>query len=131
MAGDKHYALSRAIPIAIPYVFDGGGLAISGNPSGFIPIPFAGYIQSVSLAADDAPTLVDIDVQTCPLDNFPSGLASIIGGNPPTLEGVGQIKDSQLTGWTREFNRDTVFKFVVLHTDTVTLITVVLNVARL
>lgn len=131
MPGNKHYTLSRATPIAIPYVFDGGGSAITGNPYGFLPIPFAGYIESASLVADGAPTLVDIDVQKCALGDFPSGLASIVGSNPLTLEGVEQVKDSLLTGWTKDFVRDTVFKFIVLHTDTVTLIAVVLNVVRL
>ena len=114
MTGDKHYTLSRAYPIAIPYVFDGGGSPITGNPYGFLPIPFAGYIESASLAADGTPTLVDIDVQTCALDGFPSGLASIVGSTPPTLESVDQMKDSLLTGWTKVFVRDTVFKFIVL-----------------
>lgn len=127
---DKHISFSRATPVLIPYVFDGGGSAISGNPYGFYPIDFAGYIQSVSVALDGSPTLVELDIQKCLISDFPSGLASIVGSNPPTLEGVAKLKDSLLTGWTKDFARDTVFKFIVSHTDTVTLIAVVLNVVR-
>ena len=130
MTGNKHYALSREKLLALPYVFDGMGSEIVGNPFGFFPLPFAGYIRSVSLACDVAPTLVDIDIQTCALADYPSGLASIVGSTPPTLEGVEQMKDSLLTGWTTEFVADTVFKFIVLDTDTVKLIAVVLNVIR-
>jgi hypothetical protein len=131
MAGNKHYALSREKLLALPYVFDGMGAEIVGNPFGFFPLPFAGYIRSVSLAGDVAPTLlVEIDIQTCALADYPSGLASIVGSTPPTLDGVEQMKDSLLTGWTTEFVADTVFKFIVLHTDTVKLIAVVLNVIR-
>lgn len=127
---DKHISFSRATPIAIPYVFDGGGSAITGNPYGFYPVDFAGYIDSVSLVADGEPTLVDIDIQKCLIGDFPSGLASIVGSSPPTLEGIAEIKDTALSGWTKNFARDTVFKFIVSHTDTVTLIAVVLNVVR-
>ena len=130
MTGNKHYALSREKLLALPYVFDGMGSEIVGNPFGFFPLPFAGYIRSVALACDVAPTLVDIDIQTCALADYPSGLASIVGGTPPTLEGVEQMKDSLLTGWTTEFVADTVFKFIVLDTDTVKLIAIVLNVIR-
>lgn len=127
---DKHVAFSRSKLLVIPYTFDGMGSPLAGNPFGYVPISFPGTIQSVTLVADAAPTLFDVDIAMCALADFPSGLTSIVGSSPPTLAGVSKVKDAVLAGWTKYFITDSVFRFTVLDTDTIKVVTIALNVIR-
>jgi len=124
------FILSRAKTLALTYTFGDGTQVIAGNPFGYLVVPFAAAIQNVVVVADAAPTLFDVDIAMCALDDFPSGLTSIVGSSPPTLAGVSKVEDAVLSGWTKDFILKSVFMFTVLDTDTIKVVTISLNVFR-
>jgi hypothetical protein len=73
---------------AITYTIDGGGSAIITGSKGQLDIPFPGCtITGWVLTADQIGSAV-VDVQSSSYAGFPGSLASICGGDEPTLSGV-------------------------------------------
>ena len=115
---------------ALEYVFDGGMVPLAGNPFGYLRVPFAGTIQSISMFADAEPTLFNVDILKCAYADFPDGLSSIVGGTYPELAGSKSMEDGTLSGWETGFDADDIFAFSVQNTDTIALVTIVLKVLR-
>ena len=76
--------------VGIPYVIDGGGLAlITGAKAGFVRIPFAGEIVGWSLYGDGNSGSIVIDTWKDTHANFPPTVAdSIWGGAKLTCDGA-------------------------------------------
>src|SRR6266478_2257713 len=85
---------------AIPFVIDGGGLAITTGIKGDLQIPFACTITSWTLLADQSGSIV-IDLWKDTYANYPPTIADTITASAkPTLSSATKNTSSTLTGWT-------------------------------
>ncbi len=99
--GSKNIATSVNIPIAsIGITIDGGGVAPSTGVKGYIYVPYACTINSVTLLADQTGSCV-IDIWKIAYASFPPLVANSIttGGTAPTLSSAQKSQDTSLSGW--------------------------------
>jgi hypothetical protein len=109
---------------------DGGGSAPTTGVKGYLYVPFACTINSVTLAADQSGSAV-IDIWKVAYASFPPTVTNTITASDlPTLSSAQDYQDSTLTGWTTSVNAGDVLAFNVNSASTLTRINLVLKVTR-
>ena len=99
--------------VAIEFIIDGAGSAISAGIKGDLEIPFACTIKRATLLADQSGSIV-IDIWKDAYANFPPDNAdSITSAAPPTISGAVKSQDSVLTGWAVDISAGDVLRFNV------------------
>lgn len=123
--------VSNAIKdVAVPFIIDGGGSAITTGVKGFIEIPYAGTIQSVRLLADQSGSIV-IDLWKDTYANYPPTVADTITASAkPTLSSATKAEDTTLTGWTTSVSAGDILGVNVDSAATVTRVTLSLVIRR-
>jgi hypothetical protein len=128
--GNPHTITANVNYATINFVIDGGGAAITAGIKGDVEIDFDCTIQSVSLYADQAGSIV-VDIWKDRYYNFPPTAADkITASAPPTLASAATSENSTLTGWTKSIDAGDVLRFNVNSAATVTRVTVSLKVVR-
>lgn len=119
------------LTVALNFVIDGGGSAITTGVKGFVRIPFAWTdIAKASLLADASCSAV-VDIWKDTLANHPPTDAdSITAAAPLTLSAADSVEDATLTGWTQTGSAGDVLAFNVDSNNTAELLTVVLDLVR-
>ena len=118
------------VTIAIIYVIDGGGSAITTGVKGFLEIPFACTITGWTLTADQSGSIV-MDVWKDTYANFPPTVADTIAGSEkPTLSSVQKNQDLSLSTWTTAVSAGDHLAFNVDSASTVTRITLSIRATR-
>lgn len=117
--------------IAIIYVIDGGGSAITIGQKGHLSIPFGCTITSWTLLADQSGNIT-IDVWKDTYVNFPPTVAdNITGSEIPTLSSVQNNRDLDLTTWTTTVTAGDILAFNVDSCTTVTRVTLTITATRI
>jgi len=116
--------------IAIIYVIDGGGSAITTGEKGHLDIPFDCTITSWTLLADQSGSIV-IDVWNDTYANFPPTVAdTIAGAEKPTLTATQKNQDLDLGTWTTSVSAGDILAFNVDSCSTVTRVTLTITATR-
>lgn len=120
--------------VDIPFVIDGGGIAITTGLKGWIVVDFACTIQSATLLADQSGSIV-VDVWKCTYSAYappthPASGDSITASAPPTISSATKSQDATLTGWTTSISAGDVLAFNVNSATTVQRVTLSLKVKR-
>lgn len=115
---------------AIAYVFDGGVAALTTGIKGDLRVPFACTIQSVSLLADQAGSIV-FDIWKDTYANYPPTVAdTITAAAKPTIVTATKSEDLVLTGWTKTIAAGDTLRFNIDSITTLTRCVLTLNVLR-
>jgi hypothetical protein len=122
---------THTVTVALNFVIDGGGSAITTGLKGFVRVPFAwSDIAKASLLADaSCSAVVDIWKDTF-ANHPPTDADSMTAAAPLTLSTADSVEDSTLTGWTQTGSAGDVLAFNVDSNDTAELLTVVLDLVR-
>lgn len=116
--------------LAIPFVIDGAGSAITTGEKGHLEITFACTIVQVTLMADQPGSIV-IDIWKDTYANFPPTDAdSITASAPPTISSAQKSQDSTLTGWTTAIAAGDILAYNVDSCTTITRVTLSLKVTK-
>lgn len=116
--------------IAVPFLIDGGGSAITTGIKGDTMIPFACTINSVTMLADQTGSVV-VDIWKDTYANFPPTDAdSITASAVPTISSAVKSQDATLTGWTTSVAAGDILRFNVDSASTITRVTIILQVTR-
>jgi hypothetical protein len=109
---------------------DGGGATPSTGQKGFIYVPYACTINSVTLLADVAGSVV-IDIWKVAYASFPPSVANTITASDlPTLSSQQNSQDTTLTGWTTSINAGDVLAFNVNSASTLTRVNLILKITK-
>lgn len=119
--------------IAIQFIIDGGGAAITPGSKGYLKIPFKCIVDAWTLFGDLHGAIV-IDVRVCSFTDFPT-TTSIAGTEKPTLDPLlgtrPRRQNWSLETWTHVIRVPwNILEFVVDSADTVTRVSLMLR-ARL
>jgi hypothetical protein len=115
---------------AVALVVDGNGAAFSSGLKGFVQVPFAATITSVTLLADQTGSVV-LNIWKDTFANFPPTVAdSICGSSKPTISSSNKYTDSTLTGWTTSIAANDILAFNVESVLNFTKLTITLNLVR-
>lgn len=115
---------------AITFVIDGAGLALAPGVKLSLEVPFACTINSVTMLADQAGSLV-LDIWKAPLASFPpTSSNTICGGNPATISGAQTMQDTTLTGWTTALSSGDCLRFNVVSASSITRLSVTLKITK-
>ncbi len=106
----------------------GAGSTITTGTKGFLYVPYACTINSVTLLADASGSIV-IDIKKAAYASFPPS-SSIVASAPPTLSGAQSSQDVTLTGWTVAVAAGDVLAFSVTSATTVQQVSLALKVTR-
>lgn len=111
--------------VAVPFVVDGGGSAITTGLKGGFEIPFAGTIVAVRVFALDGNTgSIVLDLWKDTYANFPPTVADTITASAkPTISSATKAQDTTLTGWTTSVSAGDI---VFVNVDSVSTFTRVL-----
>jgi hypothetical protein len=116
--------------VALQFMIDGGGSAITTGVKGDLYIPFSGTITGVVLVADQAGSIV-IDLWKDSYANYaPTDADSITASAPPTLSSAAKSKDTTLTGWTTSLAADDLLRINVDSASTLTRVTLILLITK-
>lgn len=122
--------LSQANLASIPFIIDGGGVAITTGVKGDIEVPFACTITGVKMLADTSGSIV-VDIWKDTYDNFPPTVADkITASAPPTISSATKSSDTTLTGWTTSVSAGDILRFNVNSASWVTRVTLSLSVTK-
>lgn len=109
---------------------DGNGSAISTGVKGYTQMQYACTINSWTLLADQAGSMV-VDIWKNSYANYPPTDAdSITGSSPPTLSSANKATSSTLTGWTTAINAGDILGFNVDSATAVTRVRLILKCTR-
>lgn len=108
---------------------DGGGNVITTGQKGYITIPFACTIQSVTMIADQVGSCV-VDIWKAAYPTIPTVANTIAASALPTLSSSQKSQDTTLTGWTTAVSAGDVLGFNVNSVSTITRLNLVLKVAK-
>lgn len=111
-------------PMTIPFLTDGGGVAIVAGQKGWLRLPGNMTLTRWELFADQAGS-IEFDILRATYANLPA-FASIAGADLPTLAAAQKNQSSALTGWTLNLMAGDWISFVVNSAATITRATVVL-----
>lgn len=116
--------------VAIVFVIDGGGSAISTGVKGDLTIPFDCTLTAARTLADQSGSIV-IDVWKDTYANYPPVVGdSITASAKPTLSGAIKASDTTLTGWTTTVSAGDTLRFNVDSATTVQRVTLTLTATR-
>lgn len=114
----------------VPFIIDGGGVAITTGIKGDLALDFAATINQVTLLADQSGSIV-VDIWKDTYANYPPTNAdSICASAKPTLSAATKSKDSTLTGWTTSVAAGDTLRFNVDSITTCTRVLVLLKMTR-
>lgn len=115
---------------SIGITIDGGGSAITTGTKGYISVPYACTINSVTMLADQSGSAV-VDVWKDSYANAPPTVADTITASAkPTISSATKSTDTTLTGWTTSVSAGDVIGFNVDSAATLTRLTLVLKVTK-
>jgi len=134
LAGKNTVAVSdldaAARTVAIAFVIDGGGSAITTGIKGDLMIPFACTIAGVTLLGDQSGSIA-VDIWKDSYANYPPTSAdSITASAKPTLSSAAKSRDTTLTGWTKAISAGQTLRFNVDSAATLTRVTLILEAVR-
>lgn len=113
---------------AIGMFLDGAGSTITTGVKGYIEIPTACTIQSVTLLADVSGSIV-IDIWKDTYANYPPVVGDTITASAkPTISAALKSQDTTLTGWTTSIAAGDILGFNVDSVSTVTKVTLSLTI---
>jgi hypothetical protein len=116
--------------VAIVWVMDGGGSAISTGVKGDLLIPFACTITGWALLLDVSGDIV-IDVWKDALANYPPAVGdSITAAAKPTVTAAAEADSTTLTGWTTVITAGDTLRFNVDSAATAQRATLILTATR-
>jgi len=117
--------------VAITFIIDGGGSAITTGEKGHLRIPFKCEIQKATLLADQSGS-IQIDIWKDTYANHPPTDAdSITASAPPSISTGVKDEDDTLTGWTTTISADDILAFNVDSIDTIERVTIILEVNKI
>lgn len=129
MAGSAQVAWADHVHI-LNHVIDGAGVAITTGIKGDIILPWAGYIEEVTLLADQSGSIV-LDFWKDTYANFPPVVGDTITASAkPTISAATKTTNSTLTGWTRTFAAGDILRINVDSVSTITRLTVGIKIRR-
>jgi hypothetical protein len=106
--------------VAIEFVIDGDGVAITTGEKGHIEIPFGMVITGWTLLGDQTGS-IEIDVWKDTYANFPPTIADTIAGTElPTISAATKGQDLTLSSWTTAVAAGDVLAFNVNSAATIT-----------
>ena len=115
---------------AIPFVIDGGGVAITTGVKGDLTIPFACTILEWTLLGDQSGSIV-VDVWKDTYANFPPTIADVITASAkPTISATTKDQSSTLTGWTTTITAGDTLRYNVNSATTIQRATLSLKVRK-
>ena len=115
---------------AIPFVIDGGGVAITTGVKGDLTIPFACTILEWTLLGDQSGSIV-VDVWKDTYANFPPTIADVITASAkPTISATTNGQSSTLTGWTTTITAGDTLRYNVNSATTIQRATLSLKVRK-
>jgi len=127
---NKFTASTNPLIASIGITIDGGGSAITTGVKGYISVPYACTINSVTLLADQSGSCV-IDVWKDTYANYPPTVAdTITAAAKPTISAATKSQDTTLTGWTTSIAADDVLGFNVDSASTLTRVHLILKVTK-
>lgn len=127
LTSDGADALWRDDAVAINFIIDGGGSAITTGQKGHVELPFAMTITGWTILADVSGSIV-VDVWKDSYANFPPTVADTIAGTEkPTLSAVQKNQDLSLTSWTTAVAAGDILAFNVDSAATVTRVVVAIR----
>jgi hypothetical protein len=110
---------------------DGGGEELIVGTNTWVVLPFNATITGWTILADQSGSCV-VDVRKTSYANFPAEAGdSITNSTPPTLTSQLKNTSTTLTGWTTSLSKGDILVFNVNSVDTITRVTVVLNLQKL
>jgi len=113
--------------VAIEYVIDGGGTALTTGVKGDLVVPFACTISGVTLLADQSGSVV-VDIWKNTYANYPPTVANTITASAiPTISTATKYQDFTLSGWTKTVNAGDTLRFNVNSDTTITRVNVALQ----
>jgi hypothetical protein len=129
--GSKNVTTSANIPIAsIGITIDGGGVTPSTGVKGYLIVPYACTINSVTLLADQSGSCV-IDIWKVAYASFPPTISNTITASDlPTLSSAQKSQDTTLTGWTTSISAGDTLAFNLNSASTLTRIGLTLKVTK-
>lgn len=114
----------------IGITIDGGGVALTTGVKGYLSVPFACTIVSVTLLADVSGSMV-VDIWKDTYANYPPTVADTITASAkPTISSATKATDATLTGWTTAVAAGDTLGFNIDSCSTITRATLVLKVNR-
>lgn len=113
--------------IAINFIIDGGGAAITTGSKGYVSIPVAATLTGWVVLGDQTGS-IDVTIKRATYSGFPT-TSSISGSNDPTLTSAQKNENlGPLSGWTSTaISAGDVLEYNVASATTVQRVTVVLN----
>jgi len=115
---------------SIGITIDGGGSAITTGVKGYISVPYACTINSVTMLADVSGSSV-VDIWKDTYANYPPTVAdTITAAAKPTITAATKSTDATLTGWTTSVTADDILGFNVDSASTITRLHLILKVTR-
>jgi hypothetical protein len=118
--------------VAIDFVIDGGGAAISAGTVGFLEIPFACHVDRWTLLADQHGSFV-IDIWRDAYSNYPPTDADSMPGttNMPAISGTVVAQGADLSGWgTQGIASGDILAYHVDSCTSIELCTIALKVTK-
>jgi hypothetical protein len=128
--GDATWATpsAGAVTRTIPFIIDGGGVAITTGVKGDLHIPFACTVSAVTMLADQSGSIV-VDIWKDSYANYPPTVGdSIVAAAKPTITTAVKSQDNTLTGWTTSISAGDTLRFNVDSITTLTRVAVQLTV---
>lgn len=119
--GNKFASISAACrTVAIPFIIDGGGSAITTGIKGDLEIPFACTITAVRTLLDQSGSIV-VDIWKDTYANYPPTVADTITASAkPTVTTATKSEDATLTGWTTSVTAGSILRYNVDSITTAT-----------
>ena len=115
---------------SIEFVIDGGGAAITTGTKGYLEIPFACAITSVTALADTSGT-INIDIKKSTYAGFPSTASISSGGTGISITTGTSIQNNALTGWALGTSAGSILEFYASGCTSITRVTASLKVNKI
>ena len=115
---------------AVGMIIGDGTNVISTGTKGYITVPFACTIVSVTLLADVSGSIV-VDIWKDTYANYPPTVEdSITASAHPTISSATKSTDTTLIGWTKAISAGDVLAFNVEYATTIKQLSIILKVQR-
>lgn len=115
--------------ISIPFIIDGGGVAIVPGVKGDFEIPFNYTITAWRLFADQSGSIV-IDLWADSYANYPPTVADSISTSKPTIASAIKAEDNTISDWNETGAAGRIIRVNVDSCTTITRVTLSLTVVR-
>ena len=120
---------TASVALGLNYVIDGGGAVITAGSKGYLTVPFAATINSVTLLADQTGSIAT-DLLKCAYSGFPT-TTTITAATPPTITTAQKYIDTTLSSWNTTINAGDIIEFQVTGSPTaIKRLTVAIKITR-